>query len=402
MSQEILKAIEDGNKAFAEFKRINDERTEKAEAQRKEEMAKAFADMAAIKEQMDTIEAKSRRPGFAGDVKPEDETHAEHRKAFDGYLRKGREGDLASLEQKALANSTNSGADGGYAVPKVIDAMIEELVVNISPLRQVADVQQVSTTDFHRLVNIRGTASGWVGETSARTATNTPQLADVKPTFGELYSNAQATQQMLDDVFFNAETWLADNVATEFARAEGAAFISGNGTNQPTGFLSGTINSTSDASRAFGALQYVPTGVAGDWAASNKADVLFTLVGALKAGYRQNANFLLAKSVLFELAAFKDNNGRYLFDFSTVPGKPSSLLGYPVVEAEDMPAKAASSYSVAFGNFKRGYVIVDRIGTRVVRDPFSNKPYIGFYITKRVGGIVVNSEAIKVLKFAVS
>jgi HK97 family phage major capsid protein len=401
MSKEILDLIEKGNQAFADFKRINDEKTTKTEADRKVEMEKAFADMDGIKKSLETIEAKMKRPGFGGEGKVEDEAQSEHKKAFDGYFRKGIEFDL-SIEQKALASSTNSGADGGYAVPKVIDTMLEELLINVSPIRQIANVVQISTSDYHKLVNKRGTSSGWVGETDARPATNTPQLVDIVPTMGELYANPMATQRMLDDVFFNAEQWLADNVAEEFAMQEGAAFINGNGSNKPTGFLAGTINATGDASRAFGAIQYVPTGAAGDFAASNKADFLYTLVGSLKAGYRQDACFVLPKATLFEIAAFKDANGRYLFDFSTVPGKPSSLLGYSVVEAEDMPAKAANAYGIAFGNFKRGYLIADRVGMRVVRDPFSNKPYIGFYTTKRVGGAVVNSEAIKVAKFAAS
>lgn len=401
MSKEIIELIEKGNQAFADFKKINDEVTTKTAAETKESLEKAFNEMGSIKSTVETLEAKMNRPGFGGNVTEKDAAQAEHKSAFDAYIRKGVEYDK-SLEVKALATGTNSGADGGYAVPKTIDGMIDELLVNISPIRSLASVQQISTTDFHKLVNLRGTASGWVGEVAARPATNTATLADIRPTIGELYANAQASQQMLDDVFFNAESWLADNIATEFARAEGASFISGNGTNQPTGFLNGTINATDDATRAFGALQYVPTGVAGDFAASNKADVLFSLVGKLKAGYRQGASFVMNKAVLFELAALKDTTGRYLFDFSTVPGKPNTLLGYGVTEAEDMPSKAANAFGIAFGNFKQGYLIVDRIGTRVVRDPFSNKPYIGFYVTKRVGGAVINSEAIKVVKFSAS
>lgn len=397
----VLAAIEAGNKAFADFKAISEQQSTKTQGEIKAEMQKAFDEMTSIKAGLETLEAKMKRPGFGSNTKPEDEAQAEHKTAFSAYLRKGVEYDKA-IEQKALATGTNSGADGGYAVPKTIDAMIDELVVNISPIRALADVQQISTPDFHRIVNVRGTASGWVGETDARGATNTPQIKDVKPTIGELYANAQATQQMLDDVFFNAEQWLADNIAVEFARAEGAAFITGDGNNKPTGFLAGTIAATDDTTRAFGSLQYVPTGVAGDFAANNKADILFTVAGKLKAAYRQGASWVMPKATLFELAALKDSNGRYLFDFSTVPGKPNQLLGYDVVEAEDMPAKAANAYGIAFGNFKRGYLIVDRIGTRVVRDPFSNKPYIGFYVTKRTGGIVVNSEAIKVVKFAAS
>lgn len=404
----VLAAIEGSNKAFEEFKTINDKRLALVEkgaggaGDLKESMEKAFKDMADQKAVIESIEAKMKRPNFGGEKTDADQAADEHKQAFSGYLRKGKDTGLADLEAKALGWSTNSGADGGYAVPKVIDGLIENLMINISPIRSIAGVVQISTTDYHKLVNLRGTASGWVGETAARPATTSPTLADIKPAMGELYANVQATQQMLDDVFFNAEQWVADEVATEFARAEGAGFVSGSGTNQPTGFLTPTYVSTDDASRTFGQLQYVPTGVAGGWAASNPTDILFTLVSKMKAAYRDGASFVTNKALLFELAAFKDTGGRYIFNPVTAPGVPQTLLNYPVVEAEDMPAKAANALSLAFGNFKHGYLIVDRIGTRLIRDPFSNKPYIGFYVTKRVGGAVVNSEAIKAVKFAVS
>jgi HK97 family phage major capsid protein len=400
----IQKAIDDSNKAFEAFKEINDSKA-KTHGDKLAEMEKAFADVtkgqSEVKALLELIEAKGNRPGFGAGQSDTEKAQAEHKEAFGGYLRKGRDFDVA-IEQKALAITTNSGADGGYAVPKVIDTMIQDLLVNISPIRSIASVQQISTSDFHKLVNLRGTASGWVGETAARTATGTPSLADIKPTMGELYANPQATQQMLDDTFFNAEAWLADNVAIEFARAEGAAFVSGNGTNQPTGFLNGTPLATDDGTRAFGSIQYVPTGVAGGFAASNPSDLFFSLAGKLKKGHRQGAKWVMNKATLFTVAAFKDSGGRYIFTPVASPEVPANILGWEAVEAEDMPAVAANSFSIAFGNFKNGYLIVDRIGTRVIRDPFTNKPYIGFYTTKRVGGAVIDSEAIKVAKFAVS
>jgi HK97 family phage major capsid protein len=405
---EILKAIEASNRAFEEFKKVNDERLAKMEKGEggaddlKAAMKKIFDDMAAQKAVIEAIEAKTKRPLLGGDGKPVNEDAEAHRKAFDGYIRKGADRELGALEAKALGWSTNSGADGGYAVPKVIDDAIAALAVNISPIRGLSRVQQVSTTDFHTLMNLRGTASGWVGETAARSATTSPTFADIKPTMGELYANLQATQQVLDDVFFNMESWVSEQIATEFSRAEGAAFVSGSGTNQPTGFLTGTPVATADGSRAFGVLQYTPTGVAADWAASNKADVFFTIAATLKQAYRQGAAWVMPKSILFEVMSFKDSGGRYVFNPQNAPGVEQNILGYPVVEAEDMPAKAANAFSVAFGNFKQGYIVVDRVGTRMIRDPFSNKPYIGFYVTKRVGGMVTNSEAIKLIKFAVS
>jgi len=399
----------DSNRAFEEFKRINDERLARIEKgqggadELKENLEKAFKEMAAQKAIIESIEAKLKRPHLGTDGSDVDEIAEEHRQAFSKYLRKGVEFDK-SLEMKAL--SLGTGADGGYALPKVIDAQIAQIAVNISPIRQIASVQQISTSDFHKLVDIRGTASGWVGETASRPSTNTPQLADIVPPMGELYAFPQATQQMLDDVFFNAEQWLAESVATEFARAEGAAFVAGSGTNQPKGFLSYTTAATGDGSRAFGTLEHVATGTAGAWktlsGTVNPVDDLYTLVSKLKAAYRAGSVWVMSKALLFEVMSMKDYQGRYVFTPTTAPGVEDTILGYPVVESEDMPARAANSLSIAFGNFKLGYLIVDRIGTRVIRDPFTNKPYIGFYVTKRVGGAVINSEAIKLLKFSVS
>jgi HK97 family phage major capsid protein len=403
---EITKAIEASNRAFEEFKKANDERIAKVEkgAHVPEDLAakmdmtfKAMQDQKVV---IETLEAKLKRPHVGADGKPVDEQAEEHKKAFRGYLCKGHDFDR-SIEQKSLGIST--GPDGGYAVPKVIDGMIDELAVNISPIRSVAQVQQVSTSDYHKLVNVRGTSSGWVGETAARTSTNTPQLVDIAPPMGDLYAFPQASQQMLDDVFFNAEQWLADNLATEFARAEGAAHVSGTGVNQPKGFATYTTAATADATRAFGTIEHVATGASGAFktltSTVNPADDLFTVVSKMKAMYRKGSSWITNKAILFEIMGFKDFQGRYVFNPTTAPGVEDTILGYPVVEAEDIPVKAASSLSLWFGNWKQGYLIVDRIGTRVIRDPFSNKPFIGFYTVKRSGGAVLNSEALKALKF---
>lgn len=408
--REILNALDASNRAFEEFKKNNDAQLEmikKGQHVPEDLKAKIDAtskDMAEQKAIIETLEAKLKRPHLGGEGKPGDEAAEEHKKAFVSYMRKGVEFDK-SIEQKSL--NIGAGDAGGFAVPKVIDGMIEELIVNVSPIRSIATVQQISTADFHKLVNKRGTSSGWVGETAGRTETNTPLLADIAPPMGELYANPMATQQMLDDSFFNAEQWLAENISTEFARGEGAAFVSGTGVNQPQGFLSAPSAATADSSRAFGTLEYLATGASGAFktlsATVNPTDDIFDLVSKLKAGYRAGSNFVMNKATLFKIMAFKDYQGRYVFSPTTQPGMQDTILGYPVVEAEDMPDySTASALAVAFGNFKRGYLIVDRIGTRVIRDPFSNKPYIGFYTTKRLGGAVQNSEAIKLLKFAAS
>lgn len=411
MSKEILDAIEGSNRAFEEFKKVNDARIEEVKkgGMTADFMAKMEAiqkDMTEQKRVIEDMEAKAKRPQFGGPGQDANQAESEHKSAFNTYLRKGKDQGLAELETKAYAWSTNSGADGGYAVPKVIDSAIDALAVNMSPIRSIAQVVQVSTTDYHKLVNVGGTASGWVGEVAARTATATSSLVDIKPTMGELYANAQASQQMLDDVFFNAEQWLASEIAIEFARAEGAAFVNGTGTNMPTGFLNGATAATADGTRAFGTIEHVATGTSAAFktlsATVNPVDDLYTLVSKMKAAYRLGCNFVTNKALLFEIMAMKDYQGRYVFNPTTAPGVADTILGYPVVEAEDIPVKGAASLSLAFGNFKLAYLIVDRIGTRVVRDPFSNKPYIGFYITKRVGGALINSEALKVLKFAAS
>ena len=402
---QIHEAIETANRAFEAFKCLNDQRLQKLEqgeaglGDKLAAMHQAYDEMLGVKASIDALEARMNRPAAAY-LSDAEQLAQHHKEAFGQYLRKGSELGLRELESKAYAASTGGGADGGYAIPKVIDRSIEALAISLSPIRSIASVQEVVTPDFHKLVNVRGTGSGWVGEVAARPATSTSGLADIKPPMGELYANPQATQQMLDDVFFDAEQWLAEEVAIEFARAEGAAFIVGDGVNKPSGFLAGTTATTDDATRNFGVLQHVVTGVAGGFPATNPADVLIALVGKMKAAYRANARFVMSKALLFEVASFKDTSGRYIFNPISAPGVPQTLMNYPILEAEDMPAKAANSLSIAFGDFRRGYLIVDRIGTRVIRDPFSNKPYVGFYTVKRLGGALINSEAIKVLKFA--
>jgi HK97 family phage major capsid protein len=372
-ASDILKSLEASNQVFDTFRKSIEDR---------------FIDI-------ENREAKANRPGMMNGDRAIEKTA--ETKAFNRFIKNGDDAEL-----KALAISTNSGADGGYAMPKIIDSMIESMVVNISPIRQISNVVQVSTQDYHKLVNLRGTASGWVAETAARSATSTPTLADVVIKPWEMYAFPQATQQMLDDVQFNAEQWIAEQIATEFARLEGSAFVSGTGSNQPLGFLSGTPVATADAGRAFGTLRYLPTGVAGGWPASNPADFLLAMVFDLKAAYRQDAVFVMNKATLNAVASFKDSSGRYILTPMTQPGVPPMIFGFPVIEAEDMPAIAASSFSVAFGSFKRGYEIVDRTGINLLRDAFSNKPYVGFYAVKRTGGAIVNSEAIRLAKFSIS
>lgn len=347
-----------------------------------------------LRGKLDAAVVVASRPALGG-VKAEGDPL---RAAFvDGYLRKGLE---TGVELKSVSGA--SSADGGYAVPREIDAVIDSTLKAISPIRAIANVVKVGSAGYRKLVTSGGVESGWVAETAARPETDTPAFNEIAPPSGELYANPAASQAMLDDAMFDVESWLADEVAREFARAEGAAFVSGNGTNKPKGFLAGTITNEVDGVRAFGSIQYVASGGAGAFAAADPENRLVDLVHALRAPYRQGAVFVMNSATLAAIRKFKTDDGAFLWQPALAEGRPDTLLGYPVVEAEDMPDVAANSYSIAFGNFRAGYLIAERAETQILRDPFTNKPFVHFYAVKRVGGAVVNSEAIKVMKFAAS
>jgi len=313
------------------------------------------------------------------------------------YLRRGLE---AGVELKSFSGTT--GGSGGYAVPREIDALIDDTLKAVSPIRQIANVVKVGTAGYRKLVATGGVASGWASETGARAETATPIFNEIAPSFGELFANPAASQAMLDDAQFDVEAWLAGEIAMEFGKAEGAAFVSGSGTNRPKGFLAYPVTNEADSVRAFGTLQYLATGVAGGFASSNPQDKLIDLVQSLKAPYRQGASFVMNSATLARIRKFKTADGAFLWQPSMIAGQPATLLGYPVVEAEDMPDVATDSLSIAFGNFMLGYVIAERNETSILRDPFSNKPFVNFYAVKRIGGAVMNSEAIKLMKFGVS
>lgn len=258
------------------------------------------------------------------------------------------------------------------------------------------------------MVNTRGTGASWVGETESRPATATPKLVDIAPPMGEIYTNLQATQQMLDDVFFNAGQWLAAEASDAFGESESDKFLNGSGINAPKGILTYPTAATADATRAFGTLQYIPSGAASTLLALNTStgvsplDAFQTMVFSMHPGYRGNAVWLMNSMTLGAISTLKDSLGRFLVQPSVIAGQPSMLLGYPIVEAMHMPDIGANTLPVAFANLQRGYLIADRTGTRVLVDPFSDKPRVGYYVTRRLGGCVNNSRCIKLLKIAVS
>ena len=354
---------------------------------------KTEADVAALRSDVDEVKARvdkigraAARPAIGGT----DEAAPEVKGFVDSYLRRG-----ATSEYKSISGATPS--DGGYAVPRQIDAMIARELTEISPIRAISQVVQTGSAGYRKLIATGGTASGWVSETAGRPETDTPNFAEIAPPTGELYANPAASQAMLDDAGFDLESWLASEIAMEFARAEGAAFVGGSGVNQPLGFLSSAVSTAEDDARTFGTLQYVGSGDA-DGFDTNPDAKLIDLVHTLKAGHRQGASFVMNSATLAEVRKLKTADGAFLWQPGMVEGQPDRLLGYPVVEAEDMPDIAAGTFPIAFGNFRHGYLIAERSATQVLRDPFTNKPFVHFYATKRVGGQVLDSNAIKLLK----
>lgn len=347
------------------------------------------SDVSEVKSRLDRVSRAAARPVLDGGIP----ASAEVKSFVQGYLRHGREAELKSL-------SGITPADGGYAVPREIDALISSRLKNISPIRAIAQIVQTGSAGYRKLVTTGGTSSGWVSETAARPETATPGFAEIAPPSGELYANPAASQAMLDDAAFDLESWLADEIAMEFARAEGAAFINGTGINQPMGFLAAPASAAKDAARPFGTLQFLPSGDAAGFDAAPEIK-LIDLVHSLKAGHRQGASWVMNSATLAQVRKLKATDGSFLWQPGLIEGQPNRLLGYPVVEAEDMPDIAADTVPIAFGNFRAGYLIAERSATSILRDPFSNKPFVHFYATKRIGGQVLDSDAIKLLKIAV-
>lgn len=322
-------------------------------------------------------------------------------KATQNYLRTGSEifqgQSLKDLQQKALT-SDNDGGAGFTVTPAYDQGPIERLLSEATPWRQYATVQPISADSFKKPFNLGGIESGWVGERQGRPATATPTLAELNFPTMELYAQPAASQGLLDDSNINIEEWLADEVVIKFSEDESSAFVSGDGVNKPKGFIGGYDKVAND-SYAWGKLGYIATGAAGAFPTSGY-DKILDLTYSLKAGYRRNAMFALNRSTIAEVRKIKDTTGAYIWTPSGQEGTPAKIAGYEFIESEDMPDVAADAFSIAFGDFKRGYLIVDRVGIRVLRDPYSAKPYVLFYTTKRVGGGVQDFDAIKLLKFA--
>ncbi len=336
------------------------------------------------------------RPALSAEA----ELDVPHKKAFGAYLRTGDDDGLRGLQLEGKALSTAVNADGGYLVDPQTADTIRSMLVSTSSLRSVANVVQVEATAFDVLIDRSEVGSGWATETAAATETSTPIIERISIALHELAAMPKASQRLLDDSAFDVEGWLAGKIATRFIRAEAGAFINGTGTDQPKGILLPT--KVANASWTWGNLGYIPTGAASDFATTNASDCIVNLVYALSADYRANGTFIMNSKTAGAVRKMKDADGRFMWGDSLQAGEPARLMGYPVLICEDMPDVAANAYPIAFGDFNAGYTIAERPDLRILRDPFSAKPNVLFYASKRVGGDITDYAAIKLLKVAVS
>ncbi len=324
-------------------------------------------------------------------------TGAPHQKAFGAYLRSGDEGELRGLELDAKSMSTAVNSDGGYLVDPQTADTVKTVLQSTASIRAVASVVNVEATSYDVLIDHTDVGAGWATETDPTGETATPSIDRITIPLHELSALPKASQRLLDDSAFDIEGWLAGRIADKFARAEAAAFLTGDGVDKPTGIL--THPTVDNNVWSWGSLGYVATGVDGD---IGNGDAIIDLVYALGAQYRAGASFVMNSKTAGVIRKLKDADGRFLWSDGLAAGEPARLMGYPVLVAEDMPDVATDSYSVAFGDFAAGYTIAERPDLRVLRDPFSAKPHVLFYATKRIGGDVSDFAAIKLLKFGLS
>ena len=392
-SPEARAAMHELMAAFEAFKGANDARL--AEIEKKasadmlleEKVARIDAAVAGAQARLDRVVSEARRPAMEGAVVAAPEAKA----AWDAYLRGGA---VSSLIETKAGLESGSGS-GGLIAPAETERLVERRLMAASPMREIATVRTVASGVFRKPVSTDGVEAGWVAETAARPETEGANLSLLEFPSAELYASPAATQTLLDDAFMSLDEWLAGEIEDAFAAQETEAFVNGDGTNKPRGFLS----YPTAADNAWGQIGHVLTGADGAFGEA-PVDRLIDLIYAPKAKYRTGARFVMNRRTASAIRKFKDADGAYVWSPATQPGAASSLLGYPVTEIEETPDIGADALAVAFGDFRRGYLIVDRAGLSVLRDPYSAKPYVLFYTTKRVGGGVQDFDAIKVLKFA--
>lgn len=432
---EIEKTIDELGRAFQEFKAANDANLKRHDAVLEEKLAKVGEAMDRLEDMKERQEAESKRAdelekrlnrlglGGAGTDAADRELRqfnvllgvyaAEQKRAFtpltveamgdykagfETFLRKGV---TAFYDSERKAMSVGSDPEGGYFVPADMGGRIVAKMFDLSPIRQIAAVQAISSDALEGISDTDEAGFAWTGESSTRTETTTPTIGKYRIVAEEMYAYPKTTRKLLDDAVVDVEAWLIGKVADRFARAEGAAFITGNGVSKPRGFTTYTTAATADDSRSWGTFEHVNTGANGDFGATNPADTLIDVVEAVKDAYRDGARWVTRRSVIAKIRKFKEaTTNAYLWQPGLAQGQPPTLLGFPVTKAEDMPALATGSLSMAFGNFSVGYQIVDRLGMRVIRDEITSPGFVKFHVFRRVGGGAVNFEAIKFVRFS--
>ena len=412
MSTEIQKTIEDLGRAFEQFKSANDQQIkEKAKGvfepileEKTQRLGNAMADLEAKlaklgQETKDLSDAfvKSQRTGTGGGEA--DPAKRDHTKAFLSFVRHGQETGLRDFERKAM--SVNHDPSGGYLVPVDMSGRIAQRIFDTTPMRQFAFVDTTTSDTYEGMTDRGEIASGWVGETTARNETATPDVGKYNIVIGELFAEPRITQKLLEDADRDVESWLVGKISDKFARDQNNAFIVGDGINKPRGITAYPTAATADGARAWGVIEHVNAGASGAFTATTPQDRLVDLTEALRAPYRNGARWMMPRAVSLLIRKFKTTSDQnYIWQPSLVAGAPATLLGYPVEMAEDFPALGSGSLSAAFGNFQAAYTIVDRRGIAIMRDPFTSKPYVKFYTTVRVGGGVTEFDAIKLLRFS--
>lgn len=431
---EIKNLIESQGQAWEAFKKTNNEIiAAKADGKAIGDLEAKLAAVTAEMDKMSDVKADfenfvlaSKRPGAAGDDKNELDTeakswnamlradyqskgrsipsevstdqYAQYKSAFYSLVRHGDIERLNADQRKAM--SAGSDPDGGYLLPTpTVGRMVKKLYEQ-SVMRQVANVLTISTDALEGIVDNDEADAGWVSEIGDRPDTDTPQIGKYRIEAHEMYAQPKVTQKLIDDAATDVEAWLAEKIADKFGRVEGNAFVNGNGVGKPRGLFAYSTAATGDDVRAWGTFEHILTGANGDFH-TTKADPLQDLLGAFKDQYLQNASFLMRREVRTKIRKLKEaTSDRYLWEPGLQMGQPDRLLGYPVRIDQYIPTIATGSLSLAFGDFREAYTIVDRIGVRTLRDPYTAKPYVRFYSTKRSGAGAINTEAVKFLKFS--